>query len=315
METNSSTAGIETVAGTVRLANGRTARARRSAVAGAPGVVRYADSAGRARTASDDVAATFAPLTVEAVEQAHGVALIEAAGQGVRILTQITVDQHDDAFGDRPWPTTERAQLHGSVDAIRVAVGGQWYDLTRVQMPSGERRRFARQYNGYGDGPADVREASMMFGCAWSSVPVVGWTEAEIEAAHEAAAEADDYAERVDILAEHEQELINAAADELRRIADDADREAAEQLAELGEWGHSPADILAEPDVDTSGCSNRWHRTAALYGRRACSECPPVFRPVETVELPPGVITVTPDPPHAAGAGPAVTTDRTDPLT
>lgn len=87
---------------------------------------------------------------------------------------------------------------------------------------------------------------------------------------------------------EHEQALINAAADELHRIADDADREAAEQLAELGEWGHSPADILAEPDVDTSGCSNPWHRMSGLYSRRACPECPPVERPVETVELPTG---------------------------
>lgn len=53
-----------------------------------------------------------------------------------------------------------------------------------------------------------------------------------------------------------------------------SDLAAAEQLAEFGEWGHSPADILAEPDVDTSGCANPWHRTAALYARRRCSDCP-----------------------------------------
>jgi len=428
MTTESSTAAAVT-AGTVRLANGRTANARRTAVAGAAPIVRFADSAGRARTASADVAETFTPIATETIEQAHGVALIEAAGHGVRILTQITVDQHDAAFAGAPWPVTGPAQLTGQSDAIRVAVAGQWYQLTRVQMPSGECRRFARQYNGYGDGPKDVREASMLFGCAWSSVEVVAAEVDPIGPTPCAVCGVQGHTEReheapVDILPEHEQALINAAADELRRIADDADREAAEahEVRSLG--GDPAASILAEPDVDTSGCSNPWHRTAGLYSRRACSECPPVARaaededterraeisrieglaleagraglrdmeqryyaqvriiesalrrPVESVELPPlieltpaterllveleahqlndkvdAVASVglplshgavadaliaavrpalavrpaaengdqsgarTPDPPHAAGAGPAVTTNRTEPQT
>ncbi len=316
MTTNSSTA-APAEAGHVSLMTGRLARARRSA-----GVVRYADAAGRTRTASADVASTFVELTEFDLDRDHGVAYIEAAGQGVRILTAITVDQHDAAFAGEAWPVVEPGQLHGAVRSRRVAIAGQWYWVTRVQRPSGELRRFARQYNGYGDGPADVREASMMFGCAWSSVPVVGvasptvagivgtpatpgYSQAVAErveangltaGANELLAELDrENRTDADIAAgERDAEHRHAADDEAARRAEDADREAAEQLAEFGEWGHSPADILAEPDVDTSGCSNPWHRGAALYARRRCSGCPPLFRVGQAVEVDTRYLTTEP---------------------
>lgn len=208
-------------AGHVSLMTGRPARARRSA-----GVVRYADAAGRTRTASADVASTFVPLTAFDLDRDHGVAYIEAAGMGVRILTEITVDQHDAAFGASAWPAVERAALHGAVDSRRVAIGGQWYDVTRVQMPDGERRRFARQYNGYGDGRPAEREISMGFACAWSPVAVVGWTEAEIEAEHEADAERMAYVDRLDAEAERPVETVELPApieltdDTLRLLAE-----------------------------------------------------------------------------------------------
>lgn len=298
MTTNSSAAASRTEAGTVRVGTGRTARAHRST--GAAPVVRYADAAGRARTAGPDTAASFVALTADDIDRDHGVALLEAAGHGVRILTQLTVDQHDTAFGARPWPVTEAEQLHGSADAIRVAVGGQWYELTRVQMPSGERRRFARQYNGYGDGPKDVREASMMFGCAWSSVPVVGWTEAEVEAEHEADAERMDY---IDAEAER---LGYADAAAYLAAPGRVDPIGPTPCDVCGVQGHverdhgRPVEVVELPTGNPNCCSHGYRFENGLCPVVVCGASP---------------WTPAPDPPHAAGAGLAVTTYRTDPQT
>lgn len=265
METNNSTAAAITEAGHVTRASGKVVRAFRTTNQFGGVTVRVVDARGGLLTSHAGTIASFVPLAAEAVDLDHGIALIEAAGHGVRILVQIDSDQHDAAFEGAEWPAVDPDDSQAAIDVRKVIIGMGRYQVTRVTMPSGEHRRFARQFAGERPVHDD----------AWLPVEVVPveptWD--DIEAAHVADAEAAEYAAR-DILPEHEQALINAAADEVRRIAEDADREAAEQLAEL-DWGTSPAAILAEPDVDTSGCSNPWHRTAALYGRRACPECPP----------------------------------------
>lgn len=90
-----------------------------------------------------------------------------------RTLHPINRSAFDAAFTYPPvrpsaTPSTEYARLYRH---------GETYRLTRVVMPSGEVRRFARQYNGYCEDIADVVpiEQSQRFDCAWSQVPVQGY--------------------------------------------------------------------------------------------------------------------------------------------
>lgn len=91
-----------------------------------------------------------------------------------RTLHPINRSAFDSAFPPAPRPAatphTEQARLYRH---------GETYSLTRVVMPNGEVRRFARQYNGYGEAydvtPED-RARSMSYDGAWSMVEVQGYT-------------------------------------------------------------------------------------------------------------------------------------------
>lgn len=54
----------------------------------------------------------------------------------------------------------------GTARSWRRDIQGQMYSFTAVLMPTGERRYFARKFNGYSGGPR--------FACAWS--PCLEWT-------------------------------------------------------------------------------------------------------------------------------------------
>jgi hypothetical protein len=95
-----------------------------------------------------------------------------------RTLKPLPLAVFDAAFIE-PWgdprPGPPGREDWGYSEYTRTEHDGQIYRLTRVVMPTGARRRMARQYNGYCEDVADIVpiENAMRFDCAWSLVDIV----------------------------------------------------------------------------------------------------------------------------------------------